>query len=211
MIRILLADDHGIMREGLKQLFAVVEGIEVAGEAANGNQVLVAVKQGESSFDLLLLDMSMPGISGIELIARVVDLQPKLPILVLSMHHDPQIVKRALKSGAAGYITKGSNPKQLLTAIRKVASGGRYIDPAVAEEIAFDGGNVAGAPLGQLSDREFEILRLLAQGVGVMEIAAALNISDKTVSTHKARLMKKMGLKTTAELVRYALNNGLVD
>jgi DNA-binding NarL/FixJ family response regulator len=209
MIRILLADDHAILREGLRQLFAVATGVEVTGEAANGNQVLVAVKN--DCFDLLLLDMTMPGISGIELIGRVADLQPKLPILVLSMHHDPQIVKRALQSGAAGYITKGSNPKQLLAAIRKVASGGRYIDPAVAEQIAFDVGNVEGAQIGQLSSREFEIFRLLAQGVGVMEIAAALNISDKTVSTHKARLMKKMGLKTTAELVRYALNNRLVD
>jgi DNA-binding NarL/FixJ family response regulator len=209
MIRIFLADDHGIMREGLTQLFAAVADIAVAGEAVNGGQTLAAVKKG--GFDLLLLDMTMPGISGVELIGRVVALRPELPILVLSMHHEPQIVKRALKSGAAGYIAKGSNSRQLLAAIRKLAGGGRYIDPAVAEQIAFDVGNVAIVPHDQLSDREFEIFRLLAQGVGVVEIAAMLSISDKTVSTHKVRLMKKMGIKTATELVRYALNNGLVD
>jgi DNA-binding NarL/FixJ family response regulator len=209
MIRILIADDHGIMREGLKQFFATAKDIEVVGEAVNGGQVLAAIKKG--GFDLLLLDMTMPGISGVELIGRIAALQPKPPILVLSMHNEPQVVKRALKSGASGYITKDSNPKRLLAAVRKVAAGGHYIDPDLAEQIAFDVSVAAGAPHEQLSEREFEIFGLLARGIGVIEIGAMLSISDKTVSTHKARLMKKMGFKTATELVRYALNNGIVD
>ncbi|MCK9389082.1 MAG: response regulator transcription factor [Sulfuritalea sp.] len=211
MIRLLMADDHGIVREGLKQLFSLVADIEVAGEAINGNQVLDALRKG--CFDLLLLDMTMPGISGVELIARIRIQHPKLPILVLSMHNEPQIVKRALKAGAAGYLTKDSDPERLLYAIHKVAGGGRYIDPTVAEQIALDasGGNGDGSLHEQLSDREFEILKLLAKGMGVNEIAAMLSISNKTVSTHKARLMEKMDIKTNAELVRYALINRLVD
>ena len=210
MIRLLMADDHGIVREGLKQLFNLIVDIEVAGEAVNGGQVLDAVRKGE--FDLLLLDMTMPGINGVELIGRIRSQQPKLPILVLSMHNEPQIVKRALKAGADGYLTKDSDPERLIAAIRKVAGGGRYIDSAVAEQMAFEAthGNGAGPLHEQLSDREFEILKQLAKGLGVNEIAAMLSISNKTVSTHKARLMEKMDMKTNAELVRYALNNGLV-
>ncbi|MFA7279959.1 MAG: response regulator transcription factor [Sterolibacterium sp.] len=211
MIRILMADDHGIMREGLKQLFALVEDLAVVGEAINGGQVIDAVRKG--GFDLLLLDMNMPGISGVELIERVLSQQPKLPILVLSMQNEPQIVKRTLKAGAAGYVTKDSNPDRLLAAIYKVAGGGRYIDPVVAEQLVFEVGNDNGAAPRheQLTNREFQILKLLANGMGVNQIAAMLSISNKTVSTHKARLMEKMAMKTSAELVRYALNNGLVD
>jgi DNA-binding NarL/FixJ family response regulator len=204
-----MADDHGIMREGLKQLFNKVDDIVVAGEAVDGPQVLAALRR--DSFDLLLLDMSMPGISGIQLIEQIQLLQPTLPILVLSMHDEPQIVKRALDAGAGGYISKETNdPKRLLLAIRQVAGGGRYMDPGMAERVIFEASDDSVLSHTTLSKRELEIFMLLAQGLGVTEIAAKLFISSKTVSTHKARLMEKMGLKTNADLVRYALTNGLV-
>lgn len=210
MIRLLMADDHGIMREGLKQLFNKVDDIVVAGEAVDGPQVLAALRQ--DSFDLLLLDMSMPGISGIQLIEQIQLLRPTLPILVLSMHDEPQIVKRALNAGAGGYISKDTNdPKRLLSAIRLVAGGGRYMDPGMAERVIFEASDESALSHTTLSKRELEIFMLLAQGLGVTEIAAKLFISSKTVSTHKARLMEKMDLKTNADLVRYALTNGLVE
>lgn len=209
MIRLLMADDHGIMREGLKQLFNKVMDIVVAGEAVNGDQVLAALQQ--NHFDLVLLDMSMPGISGIELIEQIRLLRPALPILVLSMHHEPQIVKRALNAGAEGYISKDTNdPERLLTAVRRVAGGGRYMDPGMAERVIFETNDDSIFRHTALSKRELEIFMLLAQGQGVTEIAASLFISSKTVSTHKSRLMEKMDLKTNADLVRYALTNGLV-
>ncbi len=208
MIRLLMADDHAIVREGMKQLFGLTGDIEVVGEAVNGAQVLDAVRKG--GFDVLLLDMTMPGINGVDLIGRIRAQQPKLPVLVLSMHNEPQIVKRAISAGAAGYLTKDIDPKQLLAAIRTVAEGGRYIDAAIASQLVFET-TEGGPPHARLSDREFEILRLLARGQSVSEIAAMLSISDKTVSTHKARLMEKMGLKTRAELVRYSLTHGLLE
>jgi DNA-binding NarL/FixJ family response regulator len=209
MIRLLMADDHAIVREGMKQLFSLTPDIEVVGEAVNGGEVLDAVRKG--GFDLLLLDMTMPGINGVELIGRIHAQQPKLPILVLSMHNEAQTASRALRAGAAGYLTKDIDPKRLLAAIHKVAAGGRCLDAAVAESIAFDASDGTGPLHERLSDREFEILKLLAKGQGVNEIAALLSISNKTVSTHKARLMEKMDIRTNAELVRYALNNGLID
>jgi DNA-binding NarL/FixJ family response regulator len=210
MIRLLMADDHGLMREGLKQLFGKVRDIVVAGEAVNGNQVLAALQQ--DRFDLLLLDMSMPEPSGIELIEQVRLLRPTLPILVLSMHHEPQIVKRALKAGAGGYISKDTNdPERLLAAVRRVAGGGRYMDPGMAERVLFEASDETIPRHMALSKRELEIFMLLAQGKGVTEIAAQLFISSKTVSTHKARLMEKMDLMTNADLVRYALTNRLLQ
>jgi DNA-binding NarL/FixJ family response regulator len=210
VIRLLMADDHGIMREGLKQLFNKVADIVVAGEAVDGTQVLAALQQ--DRFDLLLLDMSMPEISGIDLIEEVRLRRPTLPILVLSMHHEPQIVKRALKVGAGGYISKDTNdPERLLTAIRRVAAGGRYLDPGMAERVIFEAGAETTLRHQALSKREHEIFMLLAQGLGVTEIGIMLFISSKTVSTHKAHLMEKMDLKTNADLVRYALINGLLE
>lgn len=209
MIRILIADDHAIVREGLKQLFALWADVSVAGEAVNGAQVLEAVRQNE--IDLLLLDMTMPGVSGVELIARVRAHSPSLPILVLSMHNEPQIARRALASGASGYLTKDSDPEMLMAAIRKVAGGGRFIDPELAESMVFDsGGNGERLPHELLSEREFHILRLLVQGRSINEIADELSISNKTVSTHKARLMQKLNFQNNAELVRYGIDHGLV-
>ena len=209
MIRLLLADDHKLVRDGLNQILAAVPDIEVAAEAASGDQVLSLVKAG--TFDLVLLDMSMPGLSGINLIKRLKLERPKLRILVLSMHGEHQYAARALKAGASGYLTKDSASEQLVSAIRKVAAGGVYITEAAAASLV---GNARGtdAPAHtQLSDREFEIFRLLAEGRGPTEIAAQLRLSVKTVSTHKTHILEKLNLGSTAELVRYALEYRLLD
>lgn len=209
MIRILLADDHTIMREGLKQLFALVGDIQICSEAASGAELLEQLRHKE--VDLVLLDMSMPGISGEDLIIRVRSHYPALPILVLSMHNEPQVAQRALRAGANGYVTKDRDPETLLFAVRRVASGKRFIDPLLAEQIAFGGsGLTAKAQHETLTEREAQILRLIAGGLSVNEIAELLTISNKTVSTHKARLMEKMGFSGNADLIRYALTHGLI-
>jgi two-component system invasion response regulator UvrY len=210
MIRVLIADDHKLVREGLKQILAAAEDLRVAGEAASGDEALALARAND--YDLALLDMSMPGVSGIELIRRLRLEKPALRILVLSMHGEQQYAARALKAGAAGYLTKDSASEQLVGAIRKVAAGGLYITAAAAEslvsETAAGGG---GAPHAALSDREFEIFRLLAGGHGPTEIADRLHVSVKTVSTHKARILQKLNLDGTAALVRYALEHDLLD
>lgn len=210
MIRVLVADDHKLVREGLKQILAAAEDLLVAGEAANGDEALALVRAND--YDLALVDMSMPGVSGIELIRRLRLEKPALRILVLSMHGEQQYAARALKAGAAGYLTKDSASEQLVGAIRKVAAGGLYITAAAAESLVSEtaaGG--AAAPHASLSDREFEIFRLLAGGHGPTEIAERLHVSVKTVSTHKARILQKMNLDGTAALVRYALEHDLLD
>jgi DNA-binding NarL/FixJ family response regulator len=210
MIRLLLAEDHAIVRAGLRQLFALVDDIVVAGEARSGSQVLELLRH--DLVDLVLLDLGMPGISGADLITRIRAHYPRLPLLVLSMHNEPQIARRALKAGAGGYITKDSEPELLLAAIRKVAGGGRFIDPALAELMAFD--SVAPPderPHDSLTAREYQILALLVRGASLNEVAVKLSISNKTVSSHKARLMQKLALRSNAELVRYGLLHGLAD
>jgi len=208
MIKILMADDHGIVREGMKHLFALTADIAVVAEAANGGQVLERLQQG--GFDVILLDMSMPGVSGVNLITRIRSHSPHIPILVLSMHNEPQIARRALNAGAAGYLTKDSEPEILVTAVRKVAQGGRFVDPALAGQLVFETNDPGQkAPHEQLSEREYEILLLLAKGKSLNEIADELAISNKTVSTHKTRLMQKMNFSSNADLVHYAVANGL--
>lgn len=210
MIQLLLADDHALVREGLKQLFALTADITVTAEAVNGAQVLDAVHQG--GFDLIVLDMTMPGIAGPDLVARIQAHSGHPPILILSMHNEPQVARRALAAGAVGYLTKDSDPAILLAAIRRIAAGGRFIDPALAEAMAFDVGHShAGAGHQHLSDREYQILCLLARGKCVNEIAAELSISNKTVSTHKSRMMEKMAFVSNADLIRYAIDHKLVD
>ncbi|MDH2435416.1 response regulator transcription factor [Pokkaliibacter sp. MBI-7] len=209
MIRLLIADDHAIMRSGLRQLIEFDPALRVIEEAENGAQVIEHLRS--SQFDLLLLDMSMPGLSGEDLITRVHGKAPKLPILVLSMHNEAQIAQRALRAGASGYLTKDHNPETLLAAIHKVASGGRYLDPRIAEQLAFANSVPQEAGTSQLTDREFQILRLLARGLSVNQIADELIISNKTVSTHKTRLMEKMSFSCNADIVKYAMANGLVD
>jgi len=210
MIRIVIADDHTIVREGLKQLLSAAADLRVIGEAQNGHDVLKQVR--ENDFEVLLLDMSMPGKSGIELIKQVRAEKPKLHILVLSMHEEEQYAVRALKAGAAGYMTKESAGAQLLAAIRKVAGGGAFISPAVAEQFALGAmPQTEGPPHTALSDREFQVFQMLVQGVSVSAIADRLNLSVKTVSTHKANIMQKMNMTNQSELIRYALNHRLLD
>ena len=211
MINVLIADDHVVVRGGLKQLFTVMGDIAVAGEAVDGMELLEMLQQG-NNFDLLLLDLTMPGISGINLITRIRAQSKSLPILVLSMHNELQVAKRVLQAGASGFITKGSAQETLVAAIRRVAAGGRFVDPVLAEQMMFEK-PVPGeeVPHDRLSERELHILKLIAQGKTVNEIAEKLFISNKTVSTHKARLMQKMNFQSNAELVRYAADHSLVE
>ena len=210
MIRVVLADDHTIVREGLKQLLGGAGDLQVVGEAKDGHEVMERVRTLE--FDLLLLDMSMPGKSGIELIKQVRAEKPKLRILVLSMHEEHQYAVRAIRAGAAGYLTKESASRALVEAIRKVASGGAFISAEVAQQLALGAmPDAKGLPHTALSDREFEIFKLIADGKSVTDIAERLHLSVKTVSTHKSNILHKMNMATQAELIRYAIAQKLVD
>ncbi len=210
MIRILIADDHTLMREGLKQILATAGDMVVAGEASDGFQTLERVRGGE--WDLLLLDMSMPGRSGIDLIKQIKSERPKLPILVLSMHKEDEYAVRSIRAGASGYLCKDSASQQLLSAIRTVATGGRFISADVITDLAFslilrDD----RPPHAALSDREFLIFRNIANGQAINDIALRLNLSAKTVSTYKTRVLQKMQMSSVAELIRYGLKHGLLD
>jgi DNA-binding NarL/FixJ family response regulator len=206
----MLADDHAIVRAGVRELLTGLGDIEVVAEARDGNEVLAAAREG--GFDVLVLDMSMPGRSGIELIRLVKAEQPKLKVLVLSMHSEQQYAVRAVKAGAAGYLTKESAADELVAAIRRVAAGGAYITPETAERLVLDSSaGVEGPPHVRLSDREFEVFRMIVAGRSVTEIASALKLSVKTISTHKARILDKMEVSSQAELVRYAVEHGLLD
>lgn len=208
MIRILIGDDHAIVRQGLRQVLTLEPELELVAEARNGWEVIELVRT--CSPNLLLLDMNMPGPSGVELIKRVREEAPRLPILVLSMHGESQIAGRAIKAGAAGYLTKDSEPETLIAAIHAVAGGAHYVEPAVATRLLFDVTSTeTRAPHLALSDREYQIFLMLVQGRSVTEIAATLHLSAKTVSTHKFRLMQKLGLDTLSDLVRYALKHEL--
>ena len=209
MIRLVIAEDHAIVRSGLKQIFALTPDFEVVGEAVDGAEVLECLRH--LPFDLLLLDINMPGISGPDLIMRVRAHNPELPILVLSMHNEPQVAARALKAGANGYITKDCEPDILMAAIRKVAARGKYIDSDLAEKMVFDVTSTSQRPLHSLlSERELEVFRLLTTGISVNNIATALAISNKTVSTHKVRLFEKLNLSNMADLMRYAMQHNLL-
>ena len=210
MIRVVVADDHQILREGLRQLLQAGGDLAVVGEAADGHAVMEQVRALE--FDVLLLDMSMPGKSGIELIRQVKAEKPRLRILVLSMHEEHQYAVRAIRAGASGYLTKESATAQLVAAIRKVAGGGAFISAEVAERLAQEAMPHAEGPRhSALSDREYQVFRLLVSGRSVGDIAADLHLSAKTVSTHKARLMEKLGVDNNADLVHYAVRHRLID
>jgi DNA-binding NarL/FixJ family response regulator len=210
MIRVLLADDHAIVRAGLKEILAATGDIAVAAEAASGNEALAQVRAAE--FDVAVLDMSMPGRSGIELIKLVKEARPKLRVLVLTMHREEQYAVRALRAGASGYLTKESAADQLVAAIRRIAAGGAYVSAETAERLAQGAGGQGDAPPHTLlSDREFQVFRLIVDGKSVGAIAKQLSLSVKTVSTHKTRILEKLGLGGTAELVRYALEHKLLD
>ena len=204
MIRVLIAYDHKIVRDGLKRILAATTDLEVAGEAGDGDELLKLVKSGEH--DVAVVDMSMPGLSGIALIKRLKSERPRLRILVLSMHGESQYAARALKAGASGYLNKDSAAEQLVGAIRKIAAGGVHIGEAAAASLVA----AEKAPHEALSDREFEVLRLLVEGLGPTDIGEKLHLSVKTVSTHKTRILEKLNLGSTAELVRYALDHKLL-
>jgi DNA-binding NarL/FixJ family response regulator len=210
MIRALIADDHAVVRQGLKQILGDTPEMVVAGEATTGQEVLDKIRA--ETWDVVVLDISMPDRSGLDVLKQLRSERPKLPVLVLSMHSEDQYAVRALKAGASGYLTKDSAPDELVKAIRKVVSGGTYVSSLLAEKLAFEiGTDSSRLPHETLSDREFQVLRGIAAGKSVTEIAAELYLSPKTVSTYRARLLQKMNLGTTAELMHYAVQNHLID
>ena len=210
MIRVLLADDHAIVRAGLKELLAESGDVTVTGEAGTGQEVLARIR--DADYDVLVLDMSMPGRSGIELIKQIRKEKSKLRILILSMHSEAQYAVRAIKAGASGYLGKDGASDQLLAAIRRIAGGGAYMSPEAAELLARDFERPAdAAPHTLLSDREFQVFQLVVAGKSMTAIADELSLSIKTVSTHKTRILEKMGFANQVELVRYAIRHKLLD
>ncbi len=208
-IRVLIADDHAIVREGLKQIIGDSGLITVAGEAENAQQAIQKVREG--GFDVLLLDISMPDRNGIDVLKQVKKELPGLPVLMLTMHREDQYAIRAMKAGASGYLTKQSAPSELMNALQLVANGRKYITPSLAEEMANQIGDDPGKPLHEtLSDREYQTLVMIASGKTVTEIAVELSLSVKTISMYRARLLQKMRLRHNAELTHYAMRHKLV-
>lgn len=210
MIKVLIADDHPIVRQGLRQILASIPDMEVAGEAVNSQEALDQVRVG--GWDVLVLDITMPDRSGFDILKQLKHEQPDLPVLMLSIHAEDQLALRALKAGASGYLTKENAPEELVKAIRKVVSGGKYISPRLAETLAFDLDTASDRPRHEtLSDREFQVMQLMAAGKTLMEIAEELSLSAKTVSTYRTRLLEKLNLKSNAELMRYVLEHRLIE
>jgi len=210
VIRILIADDHPILRRGLKEILVRELRDVICGEAGTAQEVLSQVQK--QDWDVVILDVTMPGRSGLDVLKDLKALRPKLPVLVLSVHPEDQLASRALRAGAAGYMTKDSVPEELIKAVQKVLAGGVYVSPELAELLAVNLHKDAGRPLHEsLSGREFEVLRMLASGKTATQIADELHLSVQTVSTHRAHILEKMRMKTTAELIGYALRTGLVD
>jgi DNA-binding NarL/FixJ family response regulator len=210
MINVLIADDHPIVRQGLRQILSGISDIRLAGEAVDSQETLEMVRIG--GWDVLVLDITMPGRSGFDILKELKHEQPDLPVLVLSIHAEEQFAVRVLKAGASGYLTKENAPDELVKAIRKVVSGGRYISRNLAETLAFGLDMDSARPQHEtLSDREFQVMQLMASGKTLAEIAGELSLSAKTVSTYRARLLEKMNLRTNAEVIRYAIENGLIE
>jgi two-component system invasion response regulator UvrY len=208
-MRVLIADDHAVFRRGLKETIGESFPKVTFGEAKTAQETVECVRR--QDWEIVILDISMPGKSGLDILDDVRRLRPKLPVLFLSMHPEEQYARRALKSGAAGYLTKDSIPEELKEAVRRILTGGRYVSATLAERLAFDLRKGADTPLHELlSAREFQVLRMIASGKSVKEIANDISLSVKTVSTYRARILQKTGMKTTAELIRYALQTQLV-
>jgi DNA-binding NarL/FixJ family response regulator len=208
MIQILIVDDHAILRRGLKEILEREFRDVSIGGAGTAEQALTQLDS--EKWDLVILDITMPGRSGVDVLRNLKALRPKLPVLVLSMHPEDQYGKRVLKAGASGYMNKESAPEELIKAVRKLLSGGRYVSPTLAETLAVDLGRDDGTPAHErLSDREFEVLRKMASGKTVGQIAQELHLSVPTVSTYRARILEKMGMSNTAELIRYAVSHHL--
>jgi two-component system, NarL family, invasion response regulator UvrY len=206
--KILIADDHAIFREGLKQIITRTVDMVVTGEAVNGQEVLNHVREGD--YDMILLDISMPGRNGLDVLAEIKSLRPKLPVIILSMHPEEQYAVRAFRTGAAGYVTKGSPPQELVEALEKVALGKKYVSPSLAEVLAASLDPSRQQQLHrELSNREYQVLCMIASGKPVGKIAEELSLSVKTVSTYRANILRKMNLCNNAEITRYAIQNNL--
>jgi len=210
MLKVLNADDHALIREGLKKILKTAQEISEVREAGNAREVTEEVKKGD--LDVVILDISLPGKNGLDLLKDLKQDYPKLPVLMLSMHPEDRFAVRALKAGASGYVTKESAVEELIKAIRKVVQGRKYVSQTLAEKLAFNLETDTGKPLHEnLSDREYQVLRLIASGKTVRQIAGELFLSMSTVNTYRARIVEKMNMKTDAELIRYALQNQLID
>jgi DNA-binding NarL/FixJ family response regulator len=210
MLKVLIADDHTLIREGLKKILKIDQEISEVREAGNAREVIEQVKKG--GLDVVILDISLPGKSGLELLKDLKQDYPKLPVLMLSMHPEDRFAVRALKAGASGYLTKESAVEELIKAIRKVVQGRKYVSQTLAEKLAFNLETDTGKPLHEsLSDREYQVLCLIASGKTVRQMAGELFLSMSTVNTYRARILEKMNMKTDAELIRYALQNQLID
>jgi DNA-binding NarL/FixJ family response regulator len=210
MIRVIIVDDHEIVRKGLIQIMTDVTDIEISGEAGDANEALSQIRAG--CCDVAVIDLTMPGKSGLDLLQELRREYPRLPVLVLSMHSEDEYAVRVIKAGASGFLTKRSAPRELIGAVRKVYQGGRYISTPVAEALASSiqtGGD--GAPHEKLSDREFQVMRMIAAGRSLREIADELSLSEKTIGTYRTRILEKMGMKKNVELVRYVLLNNLSE
>jgi len=209
-IHVLIADDHAIVRQGLKQILSETDDLVVTGEADDGAEALQLARQ--QPWDVFLLDVSMPNRNGIDTLKQLKKEFPRLPVLILSMHPEEQYAVRALKAGAAGYLTKQSAPEQLVTAIRQVAGGKKYVSAIVAQQLVEALSDDSDKlPHERITDREYQVLVMIASGIPLTQIAESLNLGVATVSTYRARLLEKMGLRSTAELIRYGLENGLVE
>lgn len=209
-MRVLIADDHAIVRRGLKLILSEEFSRLVFGEARNGQEVIEQVKK--QDWDIVVLDITMPGRSGLDVLKELKQLRPKLPVLILSMHSEDQFGMRVLKAGAAGYMTKENVPEELVKAIKKVLSGGKYISPYLAEQLAFNLEDDSERPIYEkLSDREYHVMCMIASGKTVKQIAEELSLSIKTISTYRSRIFVKLKMKTNAELTHYAVKNNLVD
>jgi len=209
-MKVLIADDHAVFRRGLKDTLGEAFPRVTFGEAKTAQEALALVRR--QDWEIVILDISMPGLSGLDILDDLKRLRPKLPVLFLSMYPEEQYARRALKSGAAGYLTKDSIPDELKEAVRRILAGGRYVSATLAEKLAFDLRRGADTPVHELlSDREFQVLRMIASGKTVKQIADEISLSVKTVSTYRARILEKTGMKTTAELIRYAFQAQLVD
>ena len=209
-MKVLIADDHAVFRRGLRETLAEAFSRATFGEAGTAQETLEQVRR--QDWDVVILDISMPGKSGLDILDDLKRLRPTMPVLLLSMHPEQQFARRALKSGAAGYLTKDSVTEELKEAVKKIVGGGRYVSATLAEKLAVDLRQGADTPLYELlSDREFQVLRMIASGKTVKDIAEDLSLSVKTVSTYRGRILEKTGMKTNAELIRYALESQLVD
>ena len=210
MIKILIADDHTMFREGLKHILAEYPDLVVTDEANNGQEVLDKIWK--NNYDMVLLDITMPGMTGLEALKQLKNDRPKLPVLILSMHPEEQYAVRVLRAGASGYLTKESAPDELITAIRKISQGRKYITPSLAERLASEFEADSERPLHDiLSDREYQVLRMIAAGKTLTHIAGELSLSIKTVSTYRTRIMDKMKMKSNAEVMHYVIKHQLLD